>query len=49
MDKITQLKIVGEMINVSFAAFKDVLPLITKYKEKTNYNAIILGKWLKKK
>jgi len=39
----------GDVIKVGFSALKDVLPLITKYKDKTDYNEIILGKWHKKK
>ncbi len=49
MDKVLGFKIVGDLINVSFSALKDALPLITKYKDKTDYNEIILGKWQSKK
>jgi len=48
MYKAEDFKLFGELIAVGFSAFKDVLPLITKYKDKTNYNEIILGKWQKK-
>lgn len=48
MYKAEDFKLFGELIVVGFSAFKDVLPLITKYKDKTNYNEIILGKWQKK-
>ena len=49
MRKPIEFKLMGEIIAVGFSAFKDVLPLITRYKDKTNYNEIILGKWHKKK
>jgi len=49
MDKVIELKLMGDVIAVGFSAFKDVLPMITKYKDKTNYNEIILGKWQIKK
>ena len=49
MRKVIELKLMGDVIVVGFSAFKDVLPLITKYKDKTNYNEIILGKCHKKK
>jgi len=49
MDKIIQLKLNGDMINVSFSAFKDALPLITRFKKKTDFNEIILGKWQQNK
>ena len=45
MDKVIELKLMGDVIAVGFSAFKDVLPMITKYKDKTDYNEIILGKW----
>lgn len=45
MRKVLNFKIIGDVINVSFATLKDALPLITKYKEKTDFNEIILGKW----
>ena len=44
-----KFKMYGDMLNVSFASFKDVLSLVTKYNVKTKNNNIILGKWLKKK
>ena len=49
MDKATEIKLIGDVIKVGFSALKDVLPLITKYKDKTDFNEIILGKWHKKK
>ncbi len=49
MRKVIELKLMGDVIAVGFSAFKDVLPLITKYKDKTDYNEIILGKWQTKK
>ena len=49
MRKVIELKLMGDVIVVGFSAFKDVLPLITKYKDKTDYNEIILGKCHKKK
>ncbi len=49
MDKATEIKLMGDVIKVGFSAFKDVLPLITKYKDKTDFNEIILGKWQIKK
>lgn len=49
MDKVIELKLMGDVIAVGFSAFKDVLPLITKYKDKTDFNEIILGKWQTKK
>ena len=43
-------KLQGDVIALSFAAFKDVLPALTKYtKIKTKHNEVILGKWQKKK
>jgi hypothetical protein len=45
MDKVIELKLMGDVIAVGFSAFKDVLPMITKYKDKTDFNEIILGKW----
>ena len=43
-------KIQADVIALSFAAFKDVLPAITKYtKVKTKHNDVILGKWQKKR
>ena len=49
MHKPIEFKLMGDVIAVGFSAFKDVLPLIIKYKDKTNYNEIILGKCHKKK
>lgn len=49
MDKVLGFKVVGELMQVSFSALKDALPLITKFKDKTDYNEIILGKWQTKK
>jgi hypothetical protein len=49
MHRPIEFKLMGDVIAVGFSAFKDVLPLITKYKDKTDYNEIILGKWHKKK
>jgi hypothetical protein len=49
MDKVIEIKLMGDVIAVGFSAFKDVLPLITKYKDKTDFNEIILGKWQTKK
>ena len=50
MDKVIEFKLKGDVMLIGFSAFKDVLPFITKYKDKTNTNDIILGKWqLKKK
>lgn len=49
MDKVLGFKVIGDIMNVSFSALKDALPLITKYKDKTDYNEIILGKWQTKK
>ena len=49
MRKVLKFKLLGDVITVGFSAFKDVLPLITKYKDKTNTNEIILGKWQHKK
>jgi hypothetical protein len=49
MHKPIEFKLMGDVIAVGFSAFKDVLPLITKYKDKTDFNEIILGKWHKKK
>jgi len=49
MHKPIEFKLMGDVIAVGFSVFKDVLPLITKYKDKTDYNEIILGKWHKKK
>ena len=49
MHRPIEFKLMGNVIAVGFSAFKDVLPLITKYKDKTDYNEIILGKWHKKK
>lgn len=49
MDKVLGFKVIGDIMNVSFATLKDALPLITKYKDKTNFNEIILGKWQTKK
>ena len=49
MRKPIEFKLMGDVIAVGFSAFKDVLPLITKYKDKTDYNEIILGKWQYKK
>ncbi len=49
MDKAIEIKLMGDVITVGFSAFKDVLPLITKYKDKTDFNEIILGKWQTKK
>jgi len=45
MHKPIEFKLMGDVIAVGFSAFKDVLPLITKYKDKTDFNEIILGKW----
>jgi len=45
MRKPIEFKLMGDVIAVGFSAFKDVLPLITKYKDKTDFNEIILGKW----
>ncbi len=42
MDKATEIKLMGDVIKVGFSAFKDVLPLITKYKDKTDFKDIIL-------
>tara|TARA_R110002020_G_scaffold342427_3_gene556931 strand:- start:313 stop:462 length:150 start_codon:yes stop_codon:yes gene_type:complete len=39
-------KLVGDVIAMGFAGFKDTLPLITKYKKG---NKIITGKWQAKK
>ena len=39
-------KLVGDVIAMGFASFKDTLPLITKYKK---CNKIITGKWQTKK
>ena len=47
--KVNEFKIIGNIVSIGFSAFKDVLPLITKYKDKTNTNDIILGKWQSKK
>jgi|TARA_A200000159_G_C7090645_1_gene242418 hypothetical protein len=49
MRKPIEFKLMGEIIAVGFSAFKDVLPLITRYKDKTDFNEIILGKWHKTK
>lgn len=49
MNKVLGFKVVGELMQVSFSALKDALPLITKFKDKTDYNEIILGKWQTKK
>ena len=49
MDKVIEIKLMGDVMKVGFSAFKDVLPLITKYKDKTHFNEIILGKWQTKK
>ena len=49
MHKPIEFKLMGDVIAVGFSAFKDVLPLITKYKDRTDFNEIILGKWHKKK
>ena len=49
MDKVIEFKLMGDVIAVGFSAFKDVLPLITKYKDRTDFNEIILGKWQTKK
>ena len=49
MHKVTEFKLMGDVIKVGFSAFKDVLPLITKFKDKKDYNEIILGKWQIKK
>ena len=49
MDKVIEIKLMGDVIAVGFSAFKDVLPLITKYKDRTDFNEIILGKWQTKK
>jgi hypothetical protein len=49
MDKAIEIKLMGDVIAVGFSAFKDVLPLITKYKDRTDFNEIILGKWQTKK
>tara|TARA_R100000734_G_C3314648_1_gene106294 strand:- start:451 stop:612 length:162 start_codon:yes stop_codon:yes gene_type:complete len=39
----------GDMINVCFATLKDVLPALTRFKNKTENNNIILGEWRKNK
>ena len=49
MDKVIEIKLMGDVMKIGFSAFKDVLPLITKYKNKTDFNEIILGKWQIKK
>ena len=46
---IGSFKLKGDMHNLAFAALKDVLPAITRYKTKTKNNEVILGKWQEKK
>ncbi len=47
--RVNEFKIIGNIVSIGFSALKDVLPLITKYKDKTSTNEIILGKWQHKK
>ncbi len=42
--KAYKFKIQGDMISVAYGSLKDVLPLVTRFKKKTKYNSIILGK-----